>query len=205
MRQIPSLLLAGCLWSVVACPAGWAQDTDRDGIPDAVEEQLGTDKQMAQSLETIGTYPAQHENQPELDIVRVDFGNVAKDRWLWSIHFAQSYTFSNSLLIIYLDADHDDRTGRKDMGCEVMLSHRLGTASVTGFASDGSDCPAPCRAWLLSTACCTSVTMARSTRRTAARCSVSPCSRKPSSRTSVWTARAGRRCAVRRTQTDKKS
>ena len=64
MRQILSLLLAGCVGSVMSCAAAWAQDTDRDGIPNAAEEQLGTDKDTAESLETVGTYPCSTKRSP---------------------------------------------------------------------------------------------------------------------------------------------
>lgn len=115
-----------------------AQDTDHDNLPDAIEEQLGTDSNFAEKLENLGKFPASAK-LPELDIVRVDFGNVAKDRWLWAIHFAKPYTFTNSSLIIYLDSDNAPKTGRADMGCEVMLVHSQGAAGVTAFAPDGQN------------------------------------------------------------------
>lgn len=126
---------------LLTAAATYAQDADGDGLSDAVEERLGTDKEFAETLITLATFPAGNteaaRKQPELDITRVDFGNVAKDRWLWAIHFAKPYTFANSLLIIYLDADNNPNTGRKSIGCEVMLYHRCGIAGVTAFAPDG--------------------------------------------------------------------
>ena len=120
-----------------------AQDTDRDGLPDKVETDLGTDPNFAEKLVELGTFPANAAKSPELDIVRVDFGNVARDRWLWAIRFAQPYRFDNASLIVYLDADNDPATGRKAMGCEVMLSHDRGRPGVTAFAPDGSNVSAP--------------------------------------------------------------
>jgi len=115
-----------------------ARDTDGDGLTDAVEERLGTNKDVREQLQSLGEYPANRKEQAELDIVRVDFGNVAKNRWLWAIRFAEPYTLENAQLIVYLDADDDRTTGRKELGCEWMLSHRGGRAGVTAFAPDGS-------------------------------------------------------------------
>ncbi len=117
--------------------AGRCQDADGDGLPDAIEERLGTDPQTSEELVVLGEFPAGSEDHPELDLVRVEFGNVAENRWLWAIHSAEAYTFENSSIIIYLDADNEAATGRTGMGCEVMLSHSKGAPGVTGFAPDG--------------------------------------------------------------------
>ena len=140
-----SWLLLAVGWSCATriSSAAEASDADRDGLPDAVEEALGTDKDLAEELVALGTFPAKAEKHPELDVVRVDFGNVAEDRWLWAIRFAQPYSFDNSSLIVYVDSDNDPETGRKDMGCEVMLSHRRGQPGVTAFAPDGSYAAGP--------------------------------------------------------------
>ena len=145
MRQITAaltakslLLIAAWILAVGGPGAAAAQDSDGDGLPDAVETRLGTDPNSAEKLVTLGQYPAKSEKHPQLDIVRVDFGNVADQRWLWAVHFSQPYTFDNSSLILYLDSDNNRETGRPNMGCEVMLSHAAGQAGVTGFAPDGS-------------------------------------------------------------------
>ncbi len=135
---LPLLLTVLCIVPVPT-PAAVRQDADSDGLPDLIEDQLGTDRNFRESLTTLGNFPASVKSHPELDIVRVEFGNVAADRWLWAIHFAKPYTFDNSSLIIYLDADNDPKTGRKDMGCEVMLAHSNGASGVTAFAPDGTN------------------------------------------------------------------
>jgi len=75
-----------------------AQDSDSDGLPDAIETELGTDRDFREPMATLGTFPAKSKDHPELDIARVDFGNVATDRWLWAIHFAKPYSFTDSNL-----------------------------------------------------------------------------------------------------------
>ena len=137
-----TLCLATWIGVLIPQPTATAQDADRDGLPDAVETNLGTDPDFAEPLMTVGTFPAKAPQNPELDIVRVDFGNVARDRWIWAIRFARPYRFDNSTLIVYLDTDNDAATGRKDMGCEVMISHDRGRPGVTAFAADGTYEPA---------------------------------------------------------------
>jgi hypothetical protein len=119
------------------------RDTDRDGLSDQTETDLGTDPGFAEPLAVLGTYSKGTDKSPELDLLRVEFANVAHDRWLWAMHFAQPYRFDNSGLIVYVDADNDPATGRRQMGCELMLSHDRGRPGVTAFAPDGADAPAP--------------------------------------------------------------
>lgn len=135
--------LAGGL--MVPAAASQVADSDKDGLPDEVEERLGTDPRRPEALEQIATFPATVKERPELDIVRVDFGNVGRDRWLWAVHTAKPYTFENAGLILYLDLDADPKTGRRDMGCEVTVGHSLGRPTANGFEPDGSPraVPAP--------------------------------------------------------------
>lgn len=130
--------IAVLISAVVGQGTAVGQDADGDGLPDDVEMKLGTDKDFAEKLVTLGRYPAGAKEHPKLDVVRVDFAGVADERWLWKIHFAEPYTFDNSSLIVYLDSDNDPATGRAGMGCELMLSHNGGRPGVTGFTSDGS-------------------------------------------------------------------
>jgi hypothetical protein len=132
------LLVTCCALTIALPSAARADDRDKDGLPDAVEEQLGTDPKVAHRLAMLADFPAKSLKQPELNIVKVEFAKVGKDRWLWAIHFAKPYTFDNSSLIIYLDSDNDSKTGRHGVGCEMMLAQNCGRPSVTAFESDGT-------------------------------------------------------------------
>ena len=71
-----------------------AVDTDGDGIPDEVEETLGTDPDFAETLHVIydgGETPPDRRGEgydPSKDVVRIEFGHVAEDRFLWRTVFA---------------------------------------------------------------------------------------------------------------------
>jgi len=90
----------------------WAQniDSDGDGLPDAIEKQLGTDPRFAEQLSLVATDKTKAEGDavgqdnyaPGLDIVAVYLGNVASNRYLWRVDFADTYIPDNSGLIIYV-------------------------------------------------------------------------------------------------------
>ncbi|HHX39674.1 MAG TPA: hypothetical protein GX715_06890, partial [Armatimonadetes bacterium] len=61
--------LAGGL--MVPAAASQVADSDKDGLPDEVEERLGTDPRRPEVLEQVATFPATVKERPELDIVRV--------------------------------------------------------------------------------------------------------------------------------------
>lgn len=130
-------LVVGILALAVAFPL-WAADTDGDGLPDDIEDELGTDPRFAETLQTVATSNPRSADHPELDIVRVEMGNVARNRWLWAFHAADPYTFANSGFILYWDTDNNPQTGRQGMGCEFMFSHTEGAPGLTAFAPDGS-------------------------------------------------------------------
>ena len=137
MRLLPALALIATL----LCLPCLAQD-DGDVLPVAVEDVLGTSPGFAEQLHDVGRFPATLTERRELDVVGVDFGNVARDRWLWAIRFAEPYSFENSSLILYIDTDNDPSTGRQGMGCEFMLAHTRGGPGVTAFSPDGTTVPA---------------------------------------------------------------
>lgn len=122
-------------------------DSDGDGIPDAAAERLGTSPKMAERLDVIWDAAkapdAARRNQrrasaPERSIVRASFGNVAADRFLWLVEFAADYPVANSNFILYLDADNNPKTGRKDMpGVDYMLSVSNGAGSISAISPTG--------------------------------------------------------------------
>ncbi|MGC9316998.1 MAG: hypothetical protein ACP5KN_03050 [Armatimonadota bacterium] len=137
MRAIIAIMAA--LLAVVPIAA---QDTDGDGLSDDLEEQLLTDPEFAEPLEVVledGTYEPTAQRPAHFDVTRVRFGNVARGRWLWAIEFAQPYTFDNTTLILYVDADNDPETGRPGMGCETTYGHRTGRPTQMLYVPDGGE------------------------------------------------------------------
>jgi len=115
---------------IAAAVTARAQDTDGDGLSDALEQQLVTDPEFAETLEVIAeddTYEPTPEREAHFDITRVRFGNVAQGRWLWAIEFAAPYIFDNTSIILYVDSDNDPETGRPGMGCETTYGHSRGS------------------------------------------------------------------------------
>ncbi|MCE5238237.1 PKD domain-containing protein [bacterium] len=136
LGQFPAVALLSLL-VLMPGAARAQQDTDRDGLPDAVEEQLATDPQFAEPLQAVGTFTRPVSDKGAMQFAQVQFGNAGQHRWLWAIHFQKPYSFANSTLILYLDADNNPQTGRTGMGCEYMFSHNEGLGGVTAFAPDG--------------------------------------------------------------------
>jgi hypothetical protein len=152
MRTLVILPALALLLSV----AVWAQpaDTDGDGLPNAIEKQLATDPNFAETLAQVATDKTQAEGDsvgkdnyaPGLDLVGVWAGNVAGDRYLWRVDFADTYVPDNSGIIIYLYGDDDPKTGRSDMGCEYMLVCIKGSPGLRAFTADGKESAQPMRA-----------------------------------------------------------
>jgi len=111
----------------------WAQEADRDGdgIREEIELALGLNPEQPEQLILIhddksmaegDKLSAAHRLAP--DITKIWFGNVAQDRWLWRIDFAEDFQPRGTVLILYLDADNDLNTGRQDhaRGVDMMLT-----------------------------------------------------------------------------------
>lgn len=122
-------------------------DSDGDGIPDVAEERLGTDPKAAERLDVVWDVAAapdaarrsqRQAKSPERSVARVSFGNVAADRFLWCVEFKANYPTDNSVFILYLDADNNPKTGRRDMpGVDYMLSVSSGGAGISAISATG--------------------------------------------------------------------
>lgn len=122
-------------------PSALPQDTDQDGIPDSVEEILGTRPQEPERFSTIfKREELRNPKNPARCIMTVEIANAGGNRLTWRIGFAGKYPEKNSNLILYLDSDNDIKTGREPgkHGCELMLFLRNGRSGITAFNADGS-------------------------------------------------------------------
>lgn len=128
MLKLRLLLLCAVL--LAALPA-LAQDKDGDTVPDEAEMAIGMDPDQPETLVMVhddksiaeGDKPAaKYQNAP--DLTKVWFGNIAGNRYVWRLDFAQDFNPTGVVLIVYLDADNDLSTGRQDAarGCDVMLT-----------------------------------------------------------------------------------
>ncbi len=109
-------------------------DADGDGLPDAIEEQLGTDPNFAEPLQLLfddkakgegdTTVNAKHKLAP--DVTKVYCAHVGGDRFVWKIEFAQEYPKEGSIFHLYTRLDNDPTTGRQDKdfarGVDMMYS-----------------------------------------------------------------------------------
>lgn len=107
-----------------------AVDTDQDGIPDSVEQELGTPpddpEQLVRFLTATphGPGDADPEGLPA-ELAGAWFGHVGGDRYLWIYEFGSSVSELHTVFHSYLRLDNDDSTGRQDggsRGVDVMYS-----------------------------------------------------------------------------------
>ncbi|MGD8240879.1 MAG: hypothetical protein PVH68_20175, partial [Armatimonadota bacterium] len=129
-----SLAAGAALLSFAADTAAQQRDADGDSIPDELEERLGTDPAAPEDLVLVYDDKAQGAGDESIgprrrlapDITRVYTCNVAGDRYLWKIEFAQEYLGDGSIFHLYTDLDNDLTTGRQDKefvrGTDVMYS-----------------------------------------------------------------------------------
>lgn len=115
---------------MLLCSAAVADDGDSDGIPDVVEQKIGTPVDTLQSLEEVAVSPRRGFSDEEAtqhapDIVDFSACHVGDQRLLLKVTFAQRPEFAGATFIIYADMDNDDSTGRVDEhhgGVDVMVS-----------------------------------------------------------------------------------
>ncbi len=118
-------------------------DADRDGVPDVVEQKLGSPTDARQRFTLVAASPdnrysdeAARRNAP--DIVRLEACHVGSQRLLFKITFGRKPVFAGSTFIIYLDLDNNPKTGRVDRyhgGVDVMVSVRGDSVNVTLFGA----------------------------------------------------------------------
>ncbi len=121
--------------------ACYAQDRDSDGLPDAIEYQLGSDVGVVEQFELIyhdgvigeddQTVAAKHKDGQ--DVVDIFAASVGADRWLFKVTFAQDYVGEGHVFVFYLDVDCDEATGRQDanVGTDLMYSQNSGGFGVS--------------------------------------------------------------------------
>ncbi|MBM3500204.1 MAG: fibronectin type III domain-containing protein, partial [Armatimonadetes bacterium] len=148
MRATVACLLV--LASVGVAGMAPAQDTDADGVPDAGERQLATDPAAADELvpiaeDEVGEGAERPQYAPRHDMTRVLFGNAGGNRYLWCIEFLEAFVAGNALVILYVDADNDPSTGRRQgaEGTDYQLHFSGGAGSCTQYAADGQSGPGP--------------------------------------------------------------
>jgi hypothetical protein len=116
-----------------------AVDTDGDGIGDALEQALGCNPEVAETLTLVHHDPTlaegdrTHANRKAVpDMTDVWFGNVAQNRWLWRIDFADAFEGTGTNVLLYVDADNDPATGRQGgaTGTDVRLMYHNGGPSL---------------------------------------------------------------------------
>ena len=142
------LLAVAAAVSGLAAAPGWVQDADGDGMADGIEQVLGCDPQVADQFELIlddksradGDEGLPADNySAERDITQVRVAPAGGNRFVWRVDFAADYARENSILILYLDADNDDTTGRKDnRGVDYMMWAVSGSARCS-FIDEGGE------------------------------------------------------------------
>ena len=139
----PLLFTAAALLGVCV----FAKGADADALPAEAAVALGCHPGQVPEFATIWQRPesdaAKAPEEPSRTVRRVAVANAGGNRYLWRVDFLAPYAAGNSSLLLYLDADDNAATGRKDHGCEFMLHCREATPGVTAFTSDGKTLPAP--------------------------------------------------------------
>ncbi len=107
-------------------------DRDGDGLPDAVEIELGTPRDHAEPSVILwrgqprklapGADPEQVAPRP----VDVRFWHVGGDRYAWQVRFDRHFSDVRTVFHMYMDLDNDRSTGRQDSewarGVDVMYT-----------------------------------------------------------------------------------
>jgi hypothetical protein len=148
--RLMALIIGGAL--ILAAGPLWAADSDGDGIPDEVEQSLGTNPRVAEKFSLLHRDGVAGQDDKSLsrdfadapDVVDISLAPVAQFRWLWKVTFTKDYVGAGNTFILYLDVDNDLTTGRQDnpanRGTDLMYTQQNGrftrTEHTPGLCSD---------------------------------------------------------------------
>jgi|GEM_PF-1082113 len=103
-------------------------------------QSLGISQESLSQLTTIyNPGNASPKTPAGLQITKAAYANIAGNRQLWRIDFGGKYPADNSNTVLYLDADNNAQTGRKDAGgIDLITWIENGAVRSRFFTSDGS-------------------------------------------------------------------
>lgn len=129
MTYIPVYLSVGLAIILLTTGAGAARAQDLPELPADVRETLGVHADQPLDFELVAEgrpYEPTPERPAHFNVREVHMANIARGRWVFAFTFAVPYTFDNTSIILYVDADNNPETGRPGMGCEVTYGHTTG-------------------------------------------------------------------------------
>lgn len=148
LLHFPALTLALIAASVVVQAA---PDRDGDGLPDALEEKLGTHVDAKEvftlALEEGLESEAKRRGakyDAALDVLTVETAHSGGNRYVWRVSFADTPRPQDTVMHLYVDADMDRKTGRKTdagspmEGVELMVSMAGAIGRPTRYRPDGT-------------------------------------------------------------------
>ncbi len=105
---------------ILALPLLHAQDRDKDGLPDHIEAEFGSDPDSAETFKLVindGLESEEHRKResydPTKDFLHIEHCNVAEGRSIWKATFAEAPTPKNAVFHLYVDSDANNETGRR--------------------------------------------------------------------------------------------
>ena len=139
LKRISALTSCLVIAAAACLAAAGEKDTDRDGIPDVVEQKIGSHIDVKQQLKVVATSPDNNYSDKEAprnapDIVRFEASHVGNQRLLFKVTFARKPVFTGATFIIYADMDNDPKTGRVSRyhrGVDVMVCVSGDSVSVS--------------------------------------------------------------------------
>ena len=147
MKSVFALLLA--------FPLLHAQDSDKDGIPDPVEREFGSDPISADSFKLVitdGPEPEARRKKESYDatkdFIQVEHCHVAEGRSIWRATFVEAPTPKNAVFHLYVDADANDATGRRAgnssaNGTDYMVTVAGGRGQCSQYSTEGVSSAGP--------------------------------------------------------------